>query len=171
MGFAVCLVIGSEGYNVNDFDQGCFDVRYYFHIETGDDHKEGFFHYSIAPFNIRPDEHNELICPDHILLGYNLSRKCYEFFQELDTLLANRGMSDYVGTTFEFNLEQMYYSLNGVETCKVKHCGIQPTYVQAQVMNSVAINQDTEDTSRSNDTEETCESNPKRICTEANQCS
>ncbi|KAI9199171.1 hypothetical protein LWI28_028606 [Acer negundo] len=35
----------------------------------------------------------------------------------------------------------------------------------------LSINQDTEDTSGCNDTEETCEPDPKRICTEANQCS
>ncbi|KAK3188391.1 hypothetical protein Dsin_027952 [Dipteronia sinensis] len=125
-------------------------------VSHRDGHKEGFFHYSIAPFIIRPDEHNGLICSDHILLGYNLSRKCYEFFQELDS------MSGYMGTSFKFNLEQMYPSSNGVKACEVKHCGIRPICVQAHVMNSVAINQDTE---------ETCESDTKRICTEANQCS
>ncbi|TXG47005.1 hypothetical protein EZV62_026299 [Acer yangbiense] len=156
MGFEVCLVIGFEDYNIyltNPFISNIY-VYYDFHIETSDGHKEGFVRNSIQLSG-------ELILfSDHILLGYNLSRKCYEFFQELDTLLANRGMSDYVGTSLEFNILSTVFSgvsLNLGPHCKVKYCGIQPIYVKAQVMNSVSINQDTRDTSGCNDTaEETC---------------
>ncbi|TXG47013.1 hypothetical protein EZV62_026307 [Acer yangbiense] len=166
MGFEVCLVIGLKGYYGELILSG-IDVHYDFHIETSDGHKEVFFHNSIQFSSglIRLDS-------DHILLGYNLSRKCYEFFQEFDTRLADRGMSDYVGTACKFNIRSKDFSglsKNLGTHCKVKYCGIQPIYVQ--VMNSVSINQDTGDTSGCNDiAEETCESHPKRICTKANQC-
>ncbi|TXG47004.1 hypothetical protein EZV62_026298 [Acer yangbiense] len=112
----------------------------------------------------------------HLILGYNLSPKCYQFFQSLDTQIANRGMSDYVDTSFEFNIGHCnwwaYDKIAPVKGCEVKYCGIEPIYVQAHVMNSVSINQDIGDTSGRNDiAEETCEPHPKRICTEANQCS
>ncbi|TXG47008.1 hypothetical protein EZV62_026302 [Acer yangbiense] len=163
MGFAVCLVFGF------DFDIGFFesvDVRYDFHIETRVGHKEGFFH-KIHFFNMEIEK-DEFSYSDHIFLGYNLSSECYKLFQKLDTLLANCGMSDYVGTSFEFDVicYPEFAFEKATKGCKVKYCGIQPIYVQAQVMNYVAINQDTGDTSGYNDTvEETCEPHPKRICT------
>ncbi|KAK0579946.1 hypothetical protein LWI29_033830 [Acer saccharum] len=157
MGFAICLVIGFEDYNFDSFKRG-FDVRYDFHIETSDGHKEQFFGNSIQLSGMPVHRSN------HIILGYNLSRKFYEFFQELDTRLVNRGMSDYVGTLVVFNIRSIHF-------VEGKYCGIQPIYVQAQVMNSVAINQDTGDINGYNDTvEETCEPHPKRTCTKANQC-
>ncbi|TXG47014.1 hypothetical protein EZV62_026308 [Acer yangbiense] len=136
MGFAVCLVFGFEDYKVGLACFSSIDVYYNFHIETSDGHKEGFVRNSIQLSGML------VLYSDHILLGYNLSRKCYEFFQELDTLLANRGMSDYVGTSFEFNIQRNdFLPCNNLRPrCEVKYCGIQPIYVKAQVMNSVSIN-------------------------------
>ncbi|KAK0580241.1 hypothetical protein LWI29_038463 [Acer saccharum] len=152
MGFEVCLVIGDFNVSsINIYETDTFisniDVYYDFHIETSDGHKEGFVRNSIQLSG------RQSVSLDHILLGYNLSRNCYEFFQELDTLLANRGMSDYVGTSFKFNIRRKdSWSFIGFEpNCKVKYCGIQPIYI-----------------SGCNDTaEETCEPHPKGICTEA----
>ncbi|TXG47001.1 hypothetical protein EZV62_026295 [Acer yangbiense] len=171
MGFAVCLVIGFDNFDQDydvDFHQGSLKVNYDFHIETRDGHNERFFH-KLHAFDMEIEK-DEFSYSDHIFLGYNLSSECYKLFQKLDTLLANRGMSDYVGTSFEFNV--LFADEKATKSCKVKYCGIQPIYVQAQLMNYVSINQDTGDTSGCNNTaEETCEPHPKRICTEAKQCS
>ncbi|TXG47009.1 hypothetical protein EZV62_026303 [Acer yangbiense] len=165
MGFAVCLAFRFKGYNV--FPPGSLAVRYNFYIETSIGRSEGLHNESISVFGLG----KVIFGLDHIVLGYKLSRKCYEFFQELDTLLANRGLSDhYVGTSFVFSLRSNDSFTNSIchgPGCELKYCGIQPIYVRAQVMNFVSINQDTGDTSGCNDTvEEICEPHPTKICTE-----
>ncbi|KAK0577897.1 hypothetical protein LWI29_001979 [Acer saccharum] len=123
MGFAVCLVFVSYRREVKkrsepSFDEGELNLLLDFHLLG---HKERLFHNPFPLFRM-PIEVNNFTESDHILLGYNLSSKCYEFFQELDTPLANHSMSDYVGISFEFKHIR--------DKHEVKYCGIQPIYVQ-----------------------------------------
>ncbi|TXG47006.1 hypothetical protein EZV62_026300 [Acer yangbiense] len=138
MGFAVCVVFlktyDSVLQSSSGFHEDELKLLLDFHLLG---HKERLFHNPFPLFRM-PIEDYRFIDSDHILLGYNLSSKCYEFFQELDTPLTNRSMSDYVGISFEFKRPWHH---------EVKCCGIQPIYVQAQLMNSIAINKDIGDTS------------------------
>ncbi|KAH7568360.1 hypothetical protein JRO89_XS07G0281500 [Xanthoceras sorbifolium] len=171
MGFALCLVIGFEECYFDHHNP--INVHYDFHIENSDGHKEVVFHDSFPMFTWDEIKTSLSIDSDHIFLGYAFSPKCHDFFQKLDALPMNRGMSDYLGTSFEFNLQSRRGQL--AKGCKVKHCGIYPIDVMLknsdEELKNIAINQDTGETSGANDAEETCEPHHKRICTEANRCS
>ncbi|KAL5776181.1 hypothetical protein ACOSP7_009107 [Xanthoceras sorbifolium] len=159
MGFSLCLVIGFEEYYFHPHDE--LTVHYKFHIENSDVHEEADFHDCFPLFPVvNWDEIKTRVSIDldHIFLGYAFSPKYYDFFQKLDALPTNRRMSDYLGTSFEFNLQSRFGE--PVSACKVKHCGIYPIYVKVdsvEELKNIAINQDTGGTSGSNDAEETCE--------------
>ncbi|KAL5778688.1 hypothetical protein ACOSQ2_009425 [Xanthoceras sorbifolium] len=171
MGFALCLVIGFEECYFDHHNP--INVHYDFHIENSDGHKEVVFQDSFPMFTWDEIKTSLSIDSDHIFLGYAFSPNCHDFFQKLDALPMNRGMSDYLGTSFEFNLQSRRGQL--AKGCKVKHCGIYPIDVMLknsdEELKNIAINQDTGETSGANDAEETCEPHHKRICTEANRCS
>ncbi|KAH7568347.1 hypothetical protein JRO89_XS07G0279600 [Xanthoceras sorbifolium] len=151
MGFALCLVIGFEECYFLPHD--ALTIHYDFHIENSDGHKEEVFHDSFPLFSWETSLSIDL---DHIFLGYVFSLKYYDdFFQKLDALPTNRGMSDYLGTSIEFNLLRHCSPLHP-EACKVKHCGIYPIYVKVdsvEELKNIAINQDTGETSGSNDSQ------------------
>ncbi|KAL5843306.1 hypothetical protein ACOSQ4_009264 [Xanthoceras sorbifolium] len=157
MGFALCLVIGFEECYFDHHNP--INVHYDFHIENSDGHKEVVFQDSFPMFTWDEIKTSLSIDSDHIFLGYAFSPNCHDFFQKLDALPMNRGMSDYLGTSFEFNLQSRRGQL--AKGCKVKHCGIYPIDVMLknsdEELKNIAINQDTGETSGANDAEETCE--------------
>ncbi|KAH7575661.1 hypothetical protein JRO89_XS02G0185600 [Xanthoceras sorbifolium] len=150
MGFALCLVIRFEESYFHPYD--ALTVDYDFHIENSDGHEEAVFHDSFPLFPVVSWDKIKTgvsIDLDHIFLGYAFSPKYYDFFQKLDALPTNHGMSDYLGASFEFNLLHHCSPLD-VEACKVKHCGVYPIYVKVdsvEELKNIAINQDTGGTS------------------------